>query len=99
MMQMQRDRMLYSLDWPLSAKREEERAKKEREREMGGGERARERERDREREREREKSNSNSKTLILKESSVRSIWTYLTASPCCTTNTNMHHYNYHKQIL
>ena len=28
----------------------------------------------------------NSKTLILKDSSVRSIWTYLTASP---TNTNM----------
>ena len=29
-----------------------------------------------------------SKTLILKDSSVRSIWTYLTASPCYTTNTN-----------
>ena len=28
------------------------------------------------------------KTLILKDSSVRSIWTYLTASPCYTTNTN-----------
>ena len=37
--------------------------------------------RERERERERENSNSNSKTLILKGSSVRSIWTYLTASP------------------
>ena len=34
--------------------------------------------------------NSNSKTLILKDSSVRSIWTYLTASPCYTTNTNKH---------
>ena len=33
---------------------------------------------------------SNSKTLILKDSSVRSIWTYLTASPCYTTNTNKH---------
>ena len=31
-----------------------------------------------------------SETLILKDSSVRSIWTYLTASPCCTTNTNKH---------
>ena len=30
---------------------------------------------------ERERENSNSKTLILKDSSVRSIWTYLTASP------------------
>ena len=31
--------------------------------------------------------NSNSKTLILKDSSVRSIWTCLTASPCYTTTT------------
>ena len=35
----------------------------------------------------RERENSNSKTLILK-----SIWTYLTASPCYTTNTNKHGY-------
>ena len=35
-------------------------------------------------------SNLNSKTLILKDSSVRSIWTYLTASPLYTTNTNKH---------
>ena len=35
-------------------------------------------------------SNSNAKTLILKDSSVRSIWTYLTASPWYTTNTNKH---------
>ena len=34
--------------------------------------------------------NSNSKTLILKDSSVRSIWAYITASPCYTTNTNKH---------
>ena len=40
--------------------------------------------------RERENSNSNSKTLILKDSSVRSIWTYLRASPYYTTNTNKH---------
>ena len=33
---------------------------------------------------------SNSKILILKDSSVRSIWTYLTASPCYTTNSNKH---------
>ena len=45
-----------------------------------------------ERERERERENSNSKTLILKDSSVRSIWTYLTASACYTTNTNKHDY-------
>ena len=32
------------------------------------------------------------KTLILKDSSVRSIWTYLTASPCYTTNTDKHDY-------
>ena len=38
-------------------------------------------------------------TLILKDSSVRSIWTYLTASPCYTTNTNVHDYttNRYKQ--
>ena len=41
-------------------------------------------------ERERENCNSNSRTLILKDSSVRSIWTYVTASPCYTTNTNKH---------
>ena len=35
-------------------------------------------------------ANLNLKTLILKDSSVRSIWTYLTASPCYTTNTNKH---------
>ena len=31
-------------------------------------------------------------TLILKDSSVRSIWTYLTVSPYYTTSTNMHDY-------
>ena len=40
--------------------------------------------------RERERENSNSKTLIPKDSSVRSIWTYLKASPCYATNTNKH---------
>ena len=45
---------------------------------------------DRQRQTERQRENSNSKTLILKDSSVRSIWTYLTASPCYTTNTNKH---------
>ena len=67
---------------------------RERERE-GKGERSRDGERERggkKREGERENSNSNSKTLILKDSSVRFIWTYLTASPCYTTNTNMHDY-------
>ena len=34
--------------------------------------------------------NSNSKTVIFKDSSVRSIWTYLTASPCHCTNTSKH---------
>ena len=29
---------------------------------------------------------------ILKDRRVRSIWTYLTASPCYTTNTNKHDY-------
>ena len=54
---------------------------------VGGGKRERERdregrhdiksfrEREREREGERERENSNSKTLIVKDSSVRSIWT------------------------
>ena len=40
--------------------------------------------------RDTENSDSNSKTLILKDSSVRSIWTCLTASPCYATNTNKH---------
>ena len=35
-----------------------------------------------------ERERASSKTLILKDSSVRSIWTYLTASPCYATNTN-----------
>ena len=48
------------------------------------------RERERDSERETENSNLSSKILILKDSSVRSIWTYLTASPCYTTNTNKH---------
>ena len=34
---------------------------------------------------------SNSKTLMLKDRNVRSIWTCLTASPSCTTNTNKHY--------
>ena len=61
---------------------------------------ARERERERERERQTHRhtdtqthrENSNSKTLILKDSSVRSIWTYLTASPCYSTNISKHDY-------
>ena len=66
---------------------------------LGAGRRGeRERERERQTDRQagrqaqthREKSNSNSKTLILKDSSVRSFWIYLTASPCYTTNTNKH---------
>ena len=45
--------------------------------------------RDRQTDRQRE-LNSNSKTLILKDSSVRSVWAYLTASPCYNTNINKH---------
>ena len=58
-----------------------------------GREWGRERERQREmirRQTDRQTENSNSKTSILKDSSVRSNWTYLTASPCYTTNTNKH---------
>ena len=47
------------------------------------------------------KEDSNSKTLIviiLKDSSVRSIWTYLTASPCYTTNTKKHDYTTSTQV-
>ena len=47
---------------------------------------------DRELELELELENSNTKTLIPKDSSVRSVWTYLTASPCYTANTNKHDY-------
>ena len=46
-----------------------------------------ERERDSDRDTERETERSNSKTLILKNRSVRSNWTYLTANPCYSTNT------------
>ena len=56
--------------------------------------RARLRDRDRQtetdRQTDRQTENSNWKTLILKDSGDRSIWTYLTASPCHTTNTNKH---------
>ena len=50
-------------------------------------------ERSRPREKKREmgkggRENSNWKTSILEDSSVRSIGTYPTASPCYTTNTN-----------
>ena len=38
--------------------------------------------------RQTDRENSNLKTLILRDSSVRSVWTYLTASPCYTTNIN-----------
>ena len=59
-------------------------------------ERQRETERDRQRQTDRQtdrdRENSNTKTLIPKDSSVRSIWTYLTASPCYTTHTNKHDY-------
>ena len=47
-------------------------------------------ERERVTDRQTDRDRENSKTLILKDISVRSIWTYLTASPCCTTNTNKH---------
>ena len=40
-----------------------------------------------------EKRTCNSKTLILKDNSVGSIWTCLTARPCYATNTNKHGYN------
>ena len=43
------------------------------------------------------------KTLILKDSRVRSIWTCLTASPCYSTNTSIHIYQKHiginKQLI
>ena len=42
--------------------------------------------------RQTDRENSNSKTLILKDGSVRSFWTYLTASACYTTNTNKQDY-------
>ena len=39
-----------------------------------------------------ERENSNSKPLVPKDSSVRSIWTYLIAIPCYATSTNKHEY-------
>ena len=48
-------------------------------------------------ERERERERENSKPLILKDSSDRSIWTYVTASPCYTTNTNKHDYTTNRE--
>ena len=44
---------------------------------------------EREREREGERGRERTQKLIVKD---RSIWTYLTASPCYTTNTNKHDY-------
>ena len=49
-------------------------------------------EREREMKSERKTAMLNSKTLILKDSSIRSSWNYLTASRCYTTNTNKHDY-------
>ena len=60
-------------------------------------ERKKERKSERARERERERERSKSKTLIFKDSSIRSDWTYLTASPCYSTDiqrTNTEYYNY-----
>ena len=37
-----------------------------------------------------ERTRTRTQTLMLKDSSIRSIWTYLTASPCYTTDTNKH---------
>ena len=56
---------------------------REGERERRRGKRQKEVQREREREGERESSNS--KKIILKDSSVRSIWICLTASPCYTS--------------
>ena len=47
----------------------------------GGRERERESEREREKGKERELGNLNSKTVILMDSSIRSAWTCLTATP------------------
>ena len=58
-----------------------------------------ERQTERQRQRDKENSNSSSKTLILKDSSVRSIWTYLIAGPCYATNTNKHDYSTNKLLL
>ena len=66
---------LFSKDCSLSS---------ERDREREGG-RGRERETERQRETEEEKENSNTNTLILKESSVRSILTYLRLQPVLQT--------------
>ena len=49
-----------------------------------------ERERQTERDRERQRENMNSNTLILKDDSIRSIWPYVTVSPCYTTKTDKH---------
>ena len=47
-------------------------------------------ERERRRKRQTHTENENENTLILKDCSVRSIWTYLTASPCYSTNASKH---------
>ena len=61
----------------LRGKREREGGERETERQ-----RERDRERERQRERDRERERENSKSLIPKDSSVRSIWTSLTSCPC-----------------
>ena len=37
--------------------------------------------------------------IIFKDSSLRSIWTYVTASPCYTTNTNKHDYTTNRYYM
>ena len=49
--------------------------------------------------RAREREDENSKTLTLKDSCVRSIWTYLTASHYYTTITNTNKHAYATNII
>ena len=83
----QTDRLAGGRDRPTDRQKERE-TETETDRQT---DRHREREGGREGERG-EGENSNWKTLILKDSSVRSICTCLTAGPCYTTNTSKHDY-------
>ena len=46
----------------------------------------------------KKRENLNSKTLTVKDSSIRSFWTCLTASPCSTANTNKHNNTTNRSI-
>ena len=79
----------------LRMKKKEERGERERQTDIEN-QRQTDRQTDRDKQTDRQRERERELELILKDSSVRSIWTYVTASPCYTTHTNKHDYTTNK---